>query len=849
MVDFRKRLGAASGKQPLDPLEIYDGLDRESDKGELRRAQEAVLKEWHSKAREQKDVIVKLHTGQGKTLIGLLILQSKLNEKAGPALYLCPDNFLVEQTAQQARQFGFTCETIGKGDDLPAKFIDSRSILITSVQKMFNGWTKFGLHGRSTKVGAIVVDDVHTCISRIRDACTIRLPSGSQAYSEVVNIFSTALESQGQGSFADLRNGDYDALLPVPYWDWIDRSADAARILSSHSASTEIKFAWPLVKDMLPDCDCLVSGKSLEIAPRLPPLPSFGSYDQAKHRVFMSATVSDDSFLIRGMGIAPEVIQKPLTVAEKWSGERMVVIPSLLAEDLDRGAIVARFGKPLKGRKLGVVALTPSFKGSTDWEKYGAIVAEGDDKPEHALPAQVKRLREGDCEAPLVVANRYDGIDLPDNACRVLILDGRPYGESLFERHLERCLPNTEAVAVRVGRTIEQGMGRSVRGEKDYSVVLLIGTSLVRFVRMPDSRAFLSPQTRQQIEIGIDVAGFAQEDLEKGTKPLDVLISLLDQCLKRDAGWKAFYSEQMDKIAAPAATPKRLDVFSAELRCEVAAREGRYEDAANIAQDIADKHAQTGAEKGWYLQEAARHLYRSSKVKSEELQTAAHRRNHFLLRPGSRSAIVVQLPFAQKRVERVMDWIKSHPDPKSLAVSVEALLSDLRFGVDAETFEAAMHRLGEALGFACERPDKEWKEGPDNLWRVRDNRCLVIECKSEVKLDRAEIEKRETEQMDKSYAWFCKHYPGVQAECVLVIPPKRLSSGAAVLQPTAILQKKGLEKLLANVRSFFGEFFALDLQSLSERNVGKALEKHQLGVDHLMTTYTSKTQDGGLPQA
>src|SRR5262245_52482549 len=104
MVDFRKRLGSSAGKQPLDPLEIYTRLDRASDKGELRRPQEAVLKEWHSKARGQKDVIVKLHTGQGKTLIGLLILQSKLNEKSGPALYLCADNYLVDQTALQAKQ-------------------------------------------------------------------------------------------------------------------------------------------------------------------------------------------------------------------------------------------------------------------------------------------------------------------------------------------------------------------------------------------------------------------------------------------------------------------------------------------------------------------------------------------------------------------------------------------------------------------------------------------------------------------------------------------------------------------------------------------------------------------------
>ena len=48
-----------------------------------------------------------------------------------------------------------------------------------------------------------------------------------------------------------------------------------------------------------------------------------------------------------------------------------------------------------------------------------------------------------------------------------------------------------------------------------------------------------------------------------------------------------------------------------------------------------------------------------------------------------------------------------------LVVNVDSLLGDLRFGVDSETFEAAVQRLGEALGFACDTPadvDAAWAE-------------------------------------------------------------------------------------------------------------------------------------------
>jgi hypothetical protein len=39
MVDFTKRLGKRELSKPVDPIAIYDTLDRASDKGELRRVQ------------------------------------------------------------------------------------------------------------------------------------------------------------------------------------------------------------------------------------------------------------------------------------------------------------------------------------------------------------------------------------------------------------------------------------------------------------------------------------------------------------------------------------------------------------------------------------------------------------------------------------------------------------------------------------------------------------------------------------------------------------------------------------------------------------------------------------------
>ncbi len=47
-----------------------------------------------------------MNTGSGKTVVALLILQSCLNEGIGPAMYVVPDKYLVEQVISQAKELG-----------------------------------------------------------------------------------------------------------------------------------------------------------------------------------------------------------------------------------------------------------------------------------------------------------------------------------------------------------------------------------------------------------------------------------------------------------------------------------------------------------------------------------------------------------------------------------------------------------------------------------------------------------------------------------------------------------------------------------------------------------------------
>jgi len=694
--------------------------------------------------------------------------------------------------------------------------------------------TRFGLGNKAKEVGAIIIDDAHACVDSIRDAFVIRLNSEESAYVGIRNLFAYELEKQGVGTFADIQKGKYDAMLPVSYWAWQSHIAEVASILSGRSDAKAIRFAWPLLKDMLDKCQCVVSGGALEIAPYLPPLHLFRSYDRAACRVFMSATVADDSFLVKGLGLAPKVITNPLTYEkEKWSGEKMVLVPSLVDESLDRGVIVNWLAKPKEKRRFGVVALVPSFKHAENWKAHDAIVATTE-----TIDSEIEKLRSGEREKVVVIVNRYDGIDLPDASCRLMIFDSEPYSESLIDLYIESCRPSSETTAIRKARTIEQGLGRSVRGERDYCIIIIIGSDLVKCVRSKSTRGHLSSQTQLQIEIGFEIADMAKDDLQDGAQPVDALKEVMRQCLRRDATWKAFYAEQMKSVGPKAASKTGLETFSRELNAEQLHERGDSEGAVKELQSLIDECVTDDEERGWYLQEMARYTLAFSDTESKKLQRIAHLKNHALLMPSSGMQIEAIVVVSQKRMEQAIAWIRKHKTYEELRLVVDDMIDRLNFGIKADRFEDAFNQLGKLLGFVSQRPEKEWKEGPDNLWGLRESEYLLVECKSEVSQKRVEIDEHEVVQMNKSCAWFDAQYKDAQCHHWIVIPTRKLTRKASFTHDVVVLKKNGLTQLVKNLKRFTDQFKGVDFKDLSERNIQKLMDAHKLSIDTICSEYT-----------
>lgn len=838
MIDFKKRISSGKDNKKTDPLELYKTLDRKSVAGPLRQAQEYILNEWFQNHHDDKDLIIKLHTGEGKTLIGLLILQSMINSKEGPCLYVCPNIYLVSQVCAEAEKFGIPYCCIGDDRQIPDEFMSGEKILITHVHKIFNGKSIFGIDNNYVHVGAIVLDDSHACVDVIKEAFTITISKNDNKdlYQKIISLFNDDLTEQGEGSFLDIQSGDYETFMPVPYWSWIDKRTEMLKILSDYSSDNSIQYVWPLMRDKIKEYCCYISGNTIEISPYNPNVNTFGSFSKSKHRILMSATTQDDAFFIKGLLFSADAVKYPLVnSSQKWSGEKMIILPSLINDECDRDLVVTKFSKR-KNNSFGMVALVPNTKRQDHYRSLGAICTY-----RRNIFDEIGKLKRGVFDRLVVINNRYDGIDLPDESCRVLIIDSLPFFNSLSDKYEEKCRPDSEIIYKKIAQKIEQGIGRGVRGEKDYCAILVVGSDIVKFMRSVTTNKYFSAQTQKQIDIGLEIAKISQEDQEPGDSPIKPVMSLIQQMLKRDEGWKEYYTNEMDSIESTTSNATIYDKLLEESRMEILYCNGEYQKASDEMQKFINNFSGNDLDKGWYLQQLARYIYPIAKDKSIQLQKSAFISNPQLLKPKIGIEYSKVSYINENRLKRIRSFLKKYNDYNELVLEIDELLDYLSFGMESEKFESALKIIGELMGYISQRPDKEFRKGPDNLWCIANNEYSFFECKNEVAETRVEISKSEAGQMNNHCAWFEEQYgKDTKVNRFLIIPTKDLSSNANFTHDVRIIRRGTLKFLKDNIKSFIAELKSYDLSDITDDTLQRFLDLHKLNPSNLLDTYSEE---------
>jgi hypothetical protein len=335
----------------------------------------------------------------------------------------------------------------------------------------------------------------------------------------------------------------------------------------------------------------------------------------------------------------------------------------------------------------------------------------------------------------------------------------------------------------------------------------------------------------------MQVTEFANEDAQEKDS-YKVLIDLMDQALARDEGWKEYYAEEMKSIEDDIKREDIQDIFQKEYQAERYFAMNDFGRACKIAQELCDKFTDDKLERGWYLQQLARFKYRISKTESNQIQKSAFENNLQLLKP--REGInYAKIEFInENRVARIRKWMSQYQNYQEMMISIDGILQNLSFGMPSEKFELALKELGEAIGFLSQRPDKEIKKGPDNLWCGVENQYFLMECKSEVESTRMEISKYEAGQMNSHCAWFESMYGDASCKRILLIPIKTLSYQGDFTHTVEIMRKGTLRKLRENVKNFFKEFFNFVWGDVTDRKVQELIDAHELDIGSLKANYS-----------
>ena len=802
----------------LHPREIFITLNRASSFSFPRDIQTEVLNRWFE-VRNKRDNVIKLNVGSGKTLVGLLLLQSSLNEQKGPALYVSPNNQLSQQVKQEAEVLGIEVTDEPRNADYAA----GEKICVVNVSKLFNGKSVFGVGVSQIDIGTVVIDDAHACLSTIAQQFRIKLWSSHKVYKKVIEILSEDLKGYNEARFLDIQTGDPRVHMEVPFWSWASHHTQILRALHEYRGDEELRFTYPFLNEILLQCRCVVGGQYLEIEPHCPATDLIQSFRHAKRRIYMTATLADDSVLVTHFGADPNKLCNPIVPSSSQSmGERMILMPQELNSNLTEADVRGLCAELAK--KVNVVVIVPSNQASENWKEDADQVLVSDE-----VVDGIEKLRHRHIGLTVLV-NRYDGIDLPGDACRVLAIVDLPEVSSYADLVDSEVLSGTAVNLQRQIERIEQGMGRGVRSNDDYCAVLLLGQNLIRRLRSPQGLAMLTPATSAQLELSRKIAR------KLIMPPIEEIKNVILQCLDRDPDWIRISKNILVNLETD--DELRLDPGKLAIRKAFdKARANQHKEAVSYLDEAIDA-ADEQKVKALLLSKKAAFQHSVDANGAQKTLGAAHELESGVIKPMHGTTYKkLTLSAEQQATTLISNHDRRFLDPTDMKLFADELCSDLQFSQETSNkFEAAVYDLAWFIGIRSQRPEKDYKEGPDNLWVLPNGSFLVIECKNGVTSSNG-ISKKDAGQLGQSVAWFSGRYPAFPSVPIIIHPDQALGQGASVVEGMRVIAPTHLEKLRNNLRDFAKQLIDPDVVKNSSE-VAKRLGQFEFNADAFVNAFS-----------
>jgi len=292
--------------------------------------------------------------------------------------------------------------------------------------------------------------------------------------------------------------------------------------LASLPANSDQSFRRSMIRGGLASCLVYVGWGEVLIRPFIPPTSENEPFTAAKQRLYLSATLGKGGELERAFGRKlisrlplPEDAQHPR------SGRRFFVFSDLTTGE---AASLPRRVVEIAGKAL---VLAPSHAAAqavaVDCNPDNGPILTKDDVVTSLDPFATATT------GILALAGRYDGLDLPGEACRLVVLDGLPDAAHLQERFLASRVRAATTLEERIRTRVVQGAGRATRGPSDHAVVVLRGAELVRYLSNSQRRETLDPDLQAEIQFGLT---------NSRGEPADEVVSMVQVFLDQGEEWR-----------------------------------------------------------------------------------------------------------------------------------------------------------------------------------------------------------------------------------------------------------------------------------------------------------------------
>lgn len=501
---------AGSTAPPKDPESLYRMLALTNKGPEaLWLHQGDVLRSWHGRHTKDPDVAIELPTGSGKTLVGGLIGEYQRRADGDRVAYLCPTRQLARQTADKLTEYGIpNVLLIGPSNEWNAadhsRYTSAKALAVSVYSHVFN--SNPALHDAQL----LLLDDAHAADGYVAKPWSLEITrEQTSAYHAVLSALDVALDPL---VLTRLRNEDPEGeyLTTVYLASPLGVTAAASQLeealvaaAAAKTISKQARFALKFVRDHIDQCLVYLSYRRLLIRPLIPPTSVHPAFEQPARRVYMSATLGAGGELERIFGRRTVTrIPIPDGWEKQGTGRKLFAFPQLTADLAANPNSVDGWVARVIAEHGRAVVLTPdkrtadTFVSSRIPEGHEVL---GADDVEDDLTVFT-----GKAAAALVLTNRYDGIDLPDNDCRLVVIDGLPAQGDLQERFLHDSLGAMEVLQERVRARIMQGAGRATRNARDFATVLILSKKLISYLTRGDVQRAMHPEIHAELEFGYD---------------------------------------------------------------------------------------------------------------------------------------------------------------------------------------------------------------------------------------------------------------------------------------------------------------------------------------------------------